>query len=56
METLEELVKFTSLGMLILDQVDLPCGKVIKNVIGGSGSYGKYSVFDACDFVHIRRR
>ena len=47
---LEELINFTSLGMFILDQVHLPCGRVVENVIGGSGSYGKYSDFDAWDF------
>ena len=41
MGNLEELIEFTSLGMLILDEVHLPCGKVVENVIGGSGSYGK---------------
>lgn len=56
MEAFEELINFTSLGMLILDQVHLPGGKVVENVIGGSGSYGKYSVFDVCNIVHIRRR
>ncbi len=40
---LEELIYFTSLGMLILDEVHLPCGKVVENVIGGSGCYGKYT-------------
>lgn len=39
MGALEELINFTSLGMLILDEVHLPCGKVVENVIGGSGSY-----------------
>lgn len=52
----EELIKFTSLGMLILDQVHLPCGKVVENVIGGSGSYGKPSKFHVWDVVKTRRR
>ena len=41
MGNVEELINFTSLGMLILDQVHLPCGRVVEDVIGGSGSYGK---------------
>ena len=39
----EELISFTSLGMLILDQVHLPCGRIIENVLGGSGCYGNSS-------------
>lgn len=53
---LEELINFTSFGILILDEVHLPCGKVVENVIGGSGSYGKFSVLDVCDLIHIRQR
>lgn len=41
MGNIEEPVSFTSLGMLILDEVHLPCGKVVENVMGGSGCYGK---------------
>lgn len=41
MANLEKPINFTSLGMLILDEVQLPYGNVIENVIGGSGSYGK---------------
>ena len=41
MADIEELISFTSLGMLILDEVHLPCGKVVENVMGGSGCYGK---------------
>ena len=43
MGTIEALINFTSLGMLILDEVHLPSGKVVENVIGGSGAYGKCS-------------
>ena len=39
MEGLEKLISFTSLGMLILDEIRLPSGEVVENVIGGSGSY-----------------
>lgn len=49
----EELVSFTSLGMLILDQVHLPCGKVVENVMGGSGCYGKCSDLLVCQPVEI---
>lgn len=56
MGALEELISFTSLGMLILDQVHLPCGKVVENVIGGSGSYGKCSNLAVCYFEQIRGR
>lgn len=54
MGALEELINFTSLGMLILDEVHLPCGKVVENVIGGSGSYGKFSNLGACYLIKIR--
>ena len=43
MEAVEAIINFTSLGMLILDEVHLPGGKVFENVIGGSGAYGKCS-------------
>lgn len=43
MANVEDLIAFTSLGMLILDEVHLPCGKVVENVIGGSGCFGKCS-------------
>lgn len=33
-------IAFTSLGMLILDKVHLPSGKVFEDVLGGSGAYG----------------
>ena len=42
MADIEDPISFTSLGMLILDQVHLPCGKVVENVMGGSGCYGKW--------------
>lgn len=53
---LEELINFTSLGMLILDEVHLPCGEIVENVIGGSGSYGKGLDLDVCHLQQIRRR
>ena len=43
MGDIEELISFTSLGMLILDDVHFSCGKVVENVMGGSGCYGKCS-------------
>ena len=43
MENHEGLISFTSLGMLILDEVHLPHGEIIENVVGGSGTYGKCS-------------
>lgn len=48
MANLEEPINFTSLGMLILDEVHLPYGEVIENVIGGSGSFGKCSNLGVC--------
>lgn len=47
----QELISFTSLGMLILDQVHLPGGKVVENVMGGSGCYGKCSDLAVCQPV-----
>ena len=41
MADIEVPISFTSLGMLILDEVHLPCGKVVENVMGGSGCYGE---------------
>ena len=48
MESIGELLSFTSLGMLVLDEVHLPCGKVVENVMGGSGCYGKSSGLGIC--------
>ena len=47
----QEPISFTSLGMLILDEVNLPSGHVIENVMGGSGCYGKYPDFILCQFI-----
>lgn len=38
---LEDIVNFTSLGMIVIDHIHFPSGKVVENVIGGSGAYGK---------------
>lgn len=54
MGNFEELINFTSLGMLILDEVHLPCGEVVENVIGGSGAYGKCSESGVCHPIQIR--
>ena len=56
MAKFEELIDLTSLGMLILDEVHLPSGKVVENVIGGSGSYGKCSDWTIYYPIQKRRR
>ena len=56
MANTEESISFTSLGMLILDEVHLPCGKVVENVMGGSGCYGKHSDLVVCQYVKLPRR
>lgn len=40
---LEDAIVFTSLGMLILDDVYLPSRETLKDVVGGSGAYGRSS-------------
>lgn len=55
MANLENSINFTSLGMLILDEVHLPSGKVIENVIGGSGSYGTSSHLRLCHPIHTAK-
>lgn len=35
---------FASLGMVILDEIRFPTGKVLHNVAGGSGLYSGFSL------------
>ena len=32
---------FTSMGIVVLDEIEFYSGKVLKDVIGGSGAYSK---------------
>lgn len=34
---------FTSMGMVVLDEIQFPSGKLLKDVIGGSGAYSEPS-------------
>lgn len=35
-------VSFTSLGLVVLDEIRIPCRESLTNVVGGSGAYGGF--------------
>lgn len=55
-------IKFTSLGTVILDEIHFPSGEVVRDVIGGSGTYGPREIhshphctFLLLSFKHLPR-
>lgn len=40
----EQGISFTSLGLVVLDEIRFPGKKPLTNILGGSGTYGEYII------------
>lgn len=43
----DQQITFTSMGMLVLDELHLPSGQTLQNVVGGSGTFSEFSFLDS---------